>query len=82
MSTGSGTSFLIDSEIEFLVKSICAPELFNFSITRISLSGLMPSIVMSPLVTTPATRYVPASILSAGISYEVPLSLSTPSIVI
>ena len=48
----------------------------------LNLSGFIPSTVMSPLVTAAATKYVPASILSAGISYIVPFKLFTPSIII
>ena len=39
-------------------------------------------IVIFPLVTAAATRYVPASILSAGILKVVPVNSSTPSILI
>ena len=82
ISTGFGLSLFIDKEIEFLVVSIMAPVSFNLSKTFTSLFGFIPLITISPFVTAAATKYVPASILSAGIICSVPCNLSTPSIVI
>ena len=70
------------NEIESSLVSTLAPVSINLSNTFINLFGLIPLIFISPFVTAAATRYVPASILSAGILCSVPYNLSTPSIVI
>ena len=82
ISTGCGQSLSMSMVIELSVCSILAPVFLSFSITLMSLFGSIPSIVILPLVTAAATRYVPASILSAGISKVVPIRFSTPLIII
>ena len=82
MSTGLILFFVISNEIDFSFESITAPTSIRVCIIAPIRLGSILLIVISPFVRAAATRYVPASILSAGIVKDVPLSFSTPSILI
>ena len=82
ISTGFGLSLDISREIEFSSVLTIAPASLSLSITFLSLSAFIPFTVIFPFVTAAAARYVPASILSAGMLCSVPESLLTPSITI
>ena len=77
-----GLSLFIVNEIESSLVLTLAPVSINLSNTFINLFGSIPLIFISPFVTAAATRYVPASILSAGMLCSVPYNFLTPSIVI
>ena len=82
ISTGIILLSLISRVIDWSLEIICAPAFLRFKRIASILFESILLIVIFPFVKAAAIRYVPASILSAGILKVVPFSLFTPLILI